>query len=341
MAAQAQTPTEHTDDDGGHGEGGGDSLTATLPMREGWWRPFFLFRGCCWLTRPAVESNTAMHAEFQARPDDIILATYPKCGTTWLKALAFAIANRSKHPVVVAGGDDDGHGHPLLTRGPHDLVPFVDLRPATDLAALPSPRILATHLPLQLLPSGTAALGCRIVCLCREPKDAFVSTWHYMNKIHGGFHIELDKALELFCEGISIYGPIWENFLSYWKQTTAAGSDDDDKRQVLFLRYEEMMDDPVRHARMLAEFIRVPFTDEEESGGVVQAVVRLCSFDNLRALAVNSVGASNPSGRHSVVNSAFFRSGKVRDWANYLTEEMAQKLDRVTEEKLRGSGLSF
>ncbi|KAI4982920.1 hypothetical protein ZWY2020_023412 [Hordeum vulgare] len=76
------------------------------------------------------------------RADDIILATQPKCGTTWIKALAFTITNRSRY------GFDD---HPLLTRHPQHVVPFIEIvggvganRP--DIHALPSQRLLATHI---------------------------------------------------------------------------------------------------------------------------------------------------------------------------------------------------
>uniref|UniRef100_A0A0E0AXL9 Sulfotransferase n=1 Tax=Oryza glumipatula TaxID=40148 RepID=A0A0E0AXL9_9ORYZ len=40
-------------------------------------------------------------------------------------------------------------------------------------------------------------------------------------------------------------------------------------------------------------------------------------------------------------SSVFFRKGEVGDWKNYLTEEMAKKLDAVIAEKLKGSGLTF
>ncbi|KAL6858982.1 hypothetical protein ACP4OV_017984 [Aristida adscensionis] len=329
----------HQPDDSGTEEQEDESLimaaTSTLPTRDGWWRPFVLFQGC-WLTPQSFTSAALVQAHFRPRPDDTILATFPKCGTTWLKALAFAVANRSRHPVVAGAGD----GHPLLSHHPQDLVPFLELperavHPVAQLEALPSPRLLSTHLPHALLPSSAAALGCRVVYLCREPKDVLVSTWYYINKVSPDFFIEFDRAFDFFCEGVSLYGPFWEHYLGYWKRSVQ------DPDRVLFLKYDEMMADPCKHVEMLAEFLRVPFTDEEVDAGVVEEVVRLCSFENLKSLPVNSSGVSDRIGGLPMENSSFFRSAKVGDWRNHFTEEMAKKLDCIMEEKLKGSGLSF
>ncbi|KAL6644544.1 hypothetical protein ACP70R_016152 [Stipagrostis hirtigluma subsp. patula] len=308
------------------------SPTSTLPTREGWWRPFVLFHGY-WFTPQALENVKRVQAQFQPRVDDIILATYPKCGTTWLKALAFTVTNRSRHAVT-------NDAHPLLTRHPQDLVPFLELphrhlHPMAELEALPSPRLLSTHLPFTLLPAGTSALGCRIVYLCREPKDVLVSTWHFMNKIDKDFNIELDRASEFFSEGFSIFGPIWEHNLGYWTESMI------EPDRVLFLKYDEMMADPIKHVKMLANFLSVPFTAEEESAGTVKEVVRLCSFENLKSQPVNSSGVSDRISGLPMVNSSYFRIAKVGDWRNHLTEEMATKLDCITKEKLKGSGLTF
>jgi hypothetical protein len=52
----------------------------------------------CWRTQQAVESVKLVQSQFKPRLDldDVLLVTYPKCGTTWLKALAFAVADRSR-----------------------------------------------------------------------------------------------------------------------------------------------------------------------------------------------------------------------------------------------------
>uniref|UniRef100_A0ACD5XG25 Uncharacterized protein n=1 Tax=Avena sativa TaxID=4498 RepID=A0ACD5XG25_AVESA len=300
-----------------------------VSKKEGFW---VLYQGC-WLRPVAVESVKLVQEQFQARPDDVLLVTYPKCGTTWLKALAFTVTNRLLHP---AAGDDD---HPLLTSHPQDLVPFLEMpyrqlqHPVAELEELASPRLLSTHLPVTLLPPSVSGLGCRVVYLCRNPKDVLVSLWHFIKKVNENYTI--DKAFELFSKGESPYGPIWEHNLGFWKKSESESD------RVLFLKYDEMMAQPVEHVKMLAEFLHVPFTEEEVSRGVVEDVVHLCSFDKLKSMPVNSSGVSDRIGGVPMENSSFFRAGKVGDWTNHLTQEMAKKLDDIVEEKLRGSGLTF
>jgi estrone sulfotransferase len=109
---------------------------------------------------------------------------------------------------------------------------------------------------------------------------------------------------------------------------------------VLFLKYEEIKSDPVQAVRKLAGFLGTPFSEEEESSGVPQEVVRLCSFETLTSLPVNQVGGVD-HGDYFMPNSAFFRKGVTGDWANHLSQEMGEKLDIIVQEKLQGSGLIF
>ena len=162
-------------------------------------RPWVLYQGC-WLRPLGVESVKLVQEQFQARPDDVLLVTYPKCGTTWLKALAFTVTNRLLHP---AAGDDS---HPLLSCHPQDLVPFLEMPyrqlgeyPLAQLEELASPRLLSTHLPVTLLPRSMSGLGCRVVYLCRNPKDVLVSMWHFFYKVNKNYTI--DNAFERFARG--------------------------------------------------------------------------------------------------------------------------------------------
>ncbi|EMS52306.1 Flavonol 4'-sulfotransferase [Triticum urartu] len=94
--------------------------------------------------------------------------------------------------------------------------------------------------------------------------------------------------------------------------------------------------DALSNVKKLAEFMGCPFSGEEEAVGVVQAIVELCSFQSLKNMEVNKSGSQGPAAHES-----FFRKGVVGDWSNHMTLAMAERLDRVAEDALQGSGFSF
>lgn len=270
---------------------------------------------------------------FKAKTSDIFLATFPRSGTTWLKALLFALTTRNQF---------DLSAHPLRFTGPHDCVPFIEVfdyhnYSFLDIKTRFSPRLLATHLPYALLPKSVTASGCRIVYICRNPKDVLVSLWHFYKEVRLKElpPLTLDEAFELFCRGILYYGPIWDHVLGYYK----ASLESPDK--ILFLKYEDMKREPISYVKKIGMFIGKPFTLEEERDGTVEKIVRLCSFDGLSNLEANKSGVHQFSSEFKVENRSFFRKGQVGDWKNYLTVEMIRRLDQIIEEKFGGSGLSF
>uniref|UniRef100_A0A453A8Q6 Sulfotransferase n=3 Tax=Triticinae TaxID=1648030 RepID=A0A453A8Q6_AEGTS len=196
-----------------------------------------------WIREFVLEGMAAVQASFEPMPTDVFLASCPKSGTTWLKALAFATLNRATH----SPSDSD---HPLRHHNPHDCVAFLETRPVPETMALPSPRLLATHLPYSLLPRRITECG-RVVYVCREPKDAMVSFWIYNNKIAAVLHRQLglespsptfEDAFELFCRGQSSSGPHWRHALEYWEESQRRPG------KVLFLKYEDMLQDLIGNA---------------------------------------------------------------------------------------------
>ncbi|CAL4981190.1 unnamed protein product [Urochloa decumbens] len=324
------------------GATGTAELIPSLPL-ETRCPPFPLRQlGGFWLPEMILPGVAAAHSRFVPRPDDVFLASFPKSGTTWLKALAFATLNRAHHP------PPSDPGHPLRLRSPHDCVSFIELNLALAagedvFAALPSPRVLATHLPYHLLPERVTAegSGCRVIYVCRDPKDALVSGWFFTKKTTaktaGGDvtpppAYTLEEAFELFCEGRCVGGPQWLHALGYWEESRRR------PEKVLFFRYEEMLSDPASAVRKLAEFMACPFSGEEEAAGAVDGVVELCSLESMKGAKGNRSGATAALG---IENGAFFRKGAAGDWRNHLTPEMAARLDGVVAAALQGSGLAF
>ena len=99
----------------------------------------------------------------------------------------------------------------------------------------------------------------------------------------------------------------------------------------MFLKFEDVLNDSALYVKKLADFMGYPFSLEEEQVGAVQKIIDLCSFENLSNLEVNKTGMRH-AGDALSTNKSFFRKGKVGDWQNYLTPEMAERLDRIMEQ---------
>uniref|UniRef100_A0A8R7QNW6 Sulfotransferase n=1 Tax=Triticum urartu TaxID=4572 RepID=A0A8R7QNW6_TRIUA len=146
----------------------------------------------------------------------------------------------------------------------------------------------------------------------------------------------MDKAFVMFCEGCSSYGPFWDHYLEYRKESLAR------PREVMFLRYEEVVSDTSKVIRKLGGFLGVPFTQEEESGGVVEQVADLCGSASLSNTPANRTSRVEVAGGQLVVDpSSFFRKGKVGDWVNHMSKDMEARMDQVVAEKFQGSCLMF
>ncbi|KAI4967641.1 hypothetical protein ZWY2020_020475 [Hordeum vulgare] len=302
-------------------------LVATLPsaLEANGLKKLCLYQGF-WIRDIHVPAAIALQRRFEPRPEDVIVASFPKSGTTWLNALTFATMARRAYPP--AGAD-----HPLRRLNPHQCLPFLEGlfqggREA-ELEALPSPRLMNTHMPLPMVPS--AVPGCRVVYVCRDPKDMAVSAWHFLRRLRP----DLDFAVvfESVCDGTMAFGPVWDHVLGYWRASMAMPD------KVLFLRYEELLRDPAEKVRKLARFLGTPFSAAEDEAGTVDDIVQLCSFEHLKGLEANKTGCLDPL--LPVPRDALFRNGASGDWVNHMTPEMASRLDKIVADKMRGTGITF
>ncbi|XP_040948625.1 cytosolic sulfotransferase 14 [Gossypium hirsutum] len=335
-----------------------------LTQFQGFWIPS---------SRVPTSSIISFQKYFQALDDDIIVASKPKAGTTWLKALVFTIVNRhsytlsniplnsvNPHQLIqffygggevrggCSGGGNNGNGSGeeeeellntlLNSANPHQLISHFEIKfykenPNLDLSKIPSPRVFSTHLPYSMLVDSIKRSNCRIVYITRNPFDIVVSLWHFVRGVHNLPDWPLEDCFEMFCRGEESYGPFWDHALGYWNMSVEKPSN------ILFMRYEELKEDSVAQTKRLAEFLRFPFSLEEEKTGVVNQIIDFCSFNNLKDLEVNKTGKMPRSIIPSLIPS--HRSGKVGDYINHLSPTAVERLSNVLKEKLSESSLTF
>ncbi|ESW05663.1 hypothetical protein PHAVU_011G199100 [Phaseolus vulgaris] len=307
-----------------------NELILSLPKEMGLFAaPYLNLFQDFWCPSLYVQGVINFQKHFDAKDNDVFVASFPKSGTTWLKALAFVIVNHHRFSSF--------DHHPLLSSNPHQLVSGLEFFLSHDLpdqilslSNMSEPRVLATHVPLPSLPESITKSNCKIIYICRNPFDTFVSTWEFFTKVSSRA-LTFEEAFEKYCNGITVFGPWWSHMLGYWKESI------DRPNKVLFLKYEDLKEDTVFHVKRIAEFLDSPITREGVSNTVIENIIKLCRFETMKDLEVNKSGYIN----NIIEKKHFFRKGEIGDWINYFSPSMIEKLSKIIEEKLGDSGLSF
>ncbi|KAI7732346.1 hypothetical protein M8C21_021263 [Ambrosia artemisiifolia] len=309
-----------------------EKMVKTFPQHKcNWLKGRFAFYKYqeFWNIQEFLEGGILAQQSFKARPSDVFLCSAPKTGTTWLKALAFAILTRHQY---------DESTSPLLKTMPNECIPLLekDLEQVEDNHKNSCFPLVGTHLPYSSLPESILTSNCKIVYIYRNIKDVIVSHYHFLREA-AKLPMEdapFEEAFDEFCEGKSWCGPYWDHILGYWKARLER------PEIILFLKYEDMRKDPTSNVKRLAEFIGYPFTIEEEKAGVIESIIKMCSFENLSNLEVNKYGKHRAKESNiAIENRHFFRKAKDGDWENYFTNEMIENVDKLIDQKLSATDL--
>ncbi|XP_021735569.1 flavonol sulfotransferase-like [Chenopodium quinoa] len=286
-----------------------------------------------WYGDMYIQNILKLQRNFVAQDTDLIIGSLMKTGTTWLKALLFAIVKRIHHAVTQS---------PLLSHHPHEhvhsLEPLYGEHPSHNPNDIPLPRLFSTHLSYTSLPESIKNSKCRILYICRNPLDMLVSLYffsiNFMKKQVEDFKPpSMEEFFEDFHDGRHPCGPFFEHVVEFWKTSLER------PEKVLFLKYEDLKDDPTFHLKRLAKFIGVPFSPQEESEGVITQIIELCSIKTMKELEVNK--SDDKAIDKFFDKKTYFRKGEVGDWINHFTPTMVERMKNLMEEKLKGTGLSF
>jgi hypothetical protein len=176
---------------------------------------------------------------FVTKPTDIIISPYGKCGTTMLQQMFHTMRTR---------GDTDFDD---ISR----VVPWIEMSPmlGIDLNApqRAEPRGFKSHLGFNSIPK-----GARYVVPLRDPKDAFVSMYRFME----GWFLEPGAVrIEDFFEGwVRGRGPEGEGYFDHLLGWWAVRNEPN----VLLLSYRKVVADRSAHIRRVAEFAGIPLDDD-------------------------------------------------------------------------------
>ncbi|XP_069044503.1 uncharacterized protein [Lepisosteus oculatus] len=277
------------------------------------------FRGVC--MSHYFTDNFDNVEKFQARPDDILIVTYPKAGTTWISHI-LELIYFGKSPEVL----------PSLPI--YECVPFLELSApglatGVELAEKMSsrPRLIKTHLPLQLVPPSFWEQNCRVIYVARNPKDNVVSFFHFdrMNFVDPEPG-DWNSYLERFCQGKMVFGSWYDHVTGWWERRQT-------HPQLLYLFYEDMKEDLPRELDRLCDFLGVALGEAERD-----RVLRATGFEAMKNNRLTNYSTFDMM-KHDI--SPFMRKGMVGDWKNHFTVAQSEAFDEDYRRKMKDSTLSF
>ncbi|XP_053882784.1 sulfotransferase 1B1-like isoform X2 [Malaclemys terrapin pileata] len=216
---------------------------------------------------------------FQARPDDLLISTYPKAGVQ-------------------------------------------------QLANVPSPRVIKTHLPFQLVPKSFWENRCKVIYVARNAKDNVVSYYFFdqMNKTQpepGPWELYVQK----FMDGKLAWGSWYDHVCRYWAERA--------NHCILYVFYEDMKEDPAREIRRVMDFLEVELPPQ-----VLEKIVQQTSFQIMKENPMANY-SSVPSTILDQTVSPFMRKGQVGDWKNHFTVAQSKVFDAHYQRRMQGTGLHF
>ncbi|TKS77769.1 Cytosolic sulfotransferase 3 [Collichthys lucidus] len=257
---------------------------------------------------------------FKARPDDILIATYPKAGTTWVSYILDLLYFGKTSPERQAS-------IPI-----YDRVPFLEIcvpYPGKDVAdKLPTtPRLIKTHLPVQFVPKSFWEQNCRIVYVARNAKDNAVSYFHFgrMN------HRQPDPGdwstyLKNFMKGKVVFGSWYDHVTGWWEKKQTYSN-------LHYMFFENMIEDSGREVDRLCFFLGFSASAEEK-----ERVTTESKFDNMKQNKMTNYSTVEFM-NHKV--SPFMRKGKVGDWKNHFTVAQNEDFDEDYRLKMKNTTLQF
>ncbi|XP_069508167.1 sulfotransferase 1 family member D1-like isoform X2 [Ambystoma mexicanum] len=258
---------------------------------------------------------------FKARADDLLIATYPKAGTTWVSEIV---------DQILSNANTEKCNRDAI----YNRVPFLEFAApgvpsGTDmLSALPSPRVIKTHLPVQLLPQTFWDNDCKVIYVARNAKDEAVSYFYFyqMALVHpepGTWEEFLDK----FIAGEVVFGSWYDHVKGWWKKR--------EEHRILYLFYEDLKEDPKREIRRILQFM-----EKEVSKEVLEKIVHVTSFQEMKKNPLsNYTLAPVYIMDHSI--SPFMRKGITGDWKNQFTVAQNEHFDEDYKTKMASSDLRF
>uniref|UniRef100_U5EL28 Putative sulfotransferase n=1 Tax=Corethrella appendiculata TaxID=1370023 RepID=U5EL28_9DIPT len=284
---------------------------------------------------------------FQSRPDDVWVCTYPRSGTTWTQELVWLICNNlnykkaQKVPLTQRFPFFEFHIHmhkdtkaEFLEENKHNpdhcqLIEDISVPCYEILDKIAGPRYIKTHLPLSLLPPSVFANKSKIIYVARNPKDVSVS-WYHLNRLYRtqGYTGDFENFYNLFENDLTDWSPYWTHIKEGWNNRNA--------ENILFMFYEDMNHDFHKTIQKVSEFLGKPVTDD-----YIPELADYLNIKNFKNYPTVNCQELRDVGILKSGEQGFVRNGKTGGHKEELTPEILQRINEWTRKNLQNTDLRF
>lgn len=250
--------------------------------------------------------------QYLPRPDDIILNTTPKSGTTWLQGIL----------AMLISGDPDVDAQRWTANAWIDI----NIRDVSDaMASLEQQshrRQIKTHTPFDGIPVWSEL--CYITSY-RHPIDihfSFVKHAANMTRdvLKPLFPPDPSEAFRIFLEGEHLIGASLHSIVNHYLCTRTLEA----RKTVLRLHYADMLRDLDGSIARVADHVGIM-----HSPHVMQRIVEAASFDSMKSHADRFAPSAGQDFWHN--DAAFFDSATSNKWEGKLSEaDLSAYQDRMS-----------
>ncbi|XP_063609965.1 sulfotransferase 1C4-like [Penaeus indicus] len=260
---------------------------------------------------------------FEFREGDVLVMTWPKCGTTWTQEIVWTMRNNpdlnnpeadvaimDRVPFMEAdmfiSSDDPSEDEMPVSEMFKKLCPNGNPRDGVSFQiaqATPDPRTLKTHLPFSLF-APSLLEKVKVVYVARNPKDTVLSYLHHHKLFRAqSFVGSLETFVDYFLEDDLIYGPYWLHLKEVWQRR--------DHPNLHFVFYEDLKADIKGELKKLDAFLGTRLSEDQ-----IANVAKHTSFEEMKSR--NNLFINKDMFKNEVVvdqevlkkDGGFFRQGE-------------------------------
>ncbi|CAN9514146.1 unnamed protein product [Ophioblennius macclurei] len=257
--------------------------------------------------------------DLEIRDSDVFVVTYPKSGTIWMQQIMLLLEAKGD---VAAINKNEGYSNA-------DHMPWIEVTGCReDFITAPSPRLRVTHLGYHFMPAALSQGKGKVIYVARNPKDVLVSYFHF-HKVANMLETprSFDEFFEKFMRG-DVFSSSWFDHVKTWYSHK-------DDVNMLFITYEEMIQDLHSVVEKICVFLGKELTDEQLAN-----VVTHSTFSNMSKIPKASY-VQVPDNLLSHHMGRFMRKGTIGDWKNHMTAAQNEWFDEVFQREMKDFPVSF